>query len=529
MTKWKLFLSQALALAVVGCGGSSGTHVLGSQIGYPIDPETPSTPPSGGQYQTKTFSYSDLEAGSQLGIVSTFMPVNAASSQKSDIVSTVLGSIHAQLIQALPPDAQSVGSLSQNFPACATSQARELAELLNAQGSDDHMIVGQNQAGGSYEDLPEGAERNFYMITASQTVRARKMLAPNETTHCTIFAELDGQGNPCIDRAKALTVAQAFDSSNPNRPGSGIYDQVRTAFGSEWNQNPPGGRDGDMKIVIMFFRSQSVGDYLFGYTSPVDGSQGNSSYSNKGEILYLNGDKDVGQNLSTLAHEFQHLINENEKVSRQGTFPSGATSENETINEGLSQIAEDVCGFDLEHGNRLLVLNINDYFNRPEDYSFFRFNQSGLLGYGQGYLFFRYVREQFGDDAIRSIVKSSSTGKANLDAQLAPVGFSETFRRWAVASYATNLSGNVPSIYRYPSGFKTNASYNAGQLTGPKLSPVSLSGTPSTKSLSPWSVSFQGLSGSANQDLELSVRLSKESTVSVIYEAVKGSFSRLDQ
>lgn len=518
-------LIPMLALALAGCGGSSDSHVVtggsagGGGTGTGGGGSTP--PPS----STQRFSYPSFPNSGQATLVTSFQPTTENSSLTSEILATVNQGMGTLAQSALPRHSSvaAKGALEGRIP-CGTADVKALTAMLG----EDTGVREQSAPAvrPRFQELQEGARESFILIAgAFRTVTAEKMLAPQDTVHCTIFAELDESGRPCVTREKALAVAQAFDSNNPSRPGSGIYSQVRSVFGSEWNQNPAGGRDGDSKVVIVFFRSETLGRNLYGYTSPVD-SSATSELSNKGEFVYINADKDLTQTLSTLAHEFQHLINYNEKVIQQGTFPAGAQDENVSINEGLSQLAEEVCGFDFDQGNTLLVSVTNDYLSRPEEHEFFDFFAAGV-GYGQSYLFFKYVREHFGDATIRAIVDTPAVGKANLDRHLAP-GFAEVFRRWTIANYATNLSGNVPAIYRYPSGFRTNGNYNAGQLVGPYMYGLSNNTTNKIPELGAWSVSYSAYAGGNGGDLNLAIQSNPISSAGVVYEALRGTFSRLD-
>lgn len=512
-----MYLGAALALFLAGCGGSDSSYVY-SGGGAPV--------PGGGG----SFSYPNFSNSSRLTVVSTFQPSDVETTLTSSIVATVDRGFLGSLAQvSLPGTRTGANHSTSSLPACGTAEVGALLKLLDDETARSQSLPTDDSAiRARYEELPEGSQREFFLITGFRKVTAAKVLQPSETAHCTIFAELDTLGQPCISREKALAVAEAFDSQNPNRPGSGIYDQVRAAFGSEWNQNPVGGNDGDMKVVIMFFRSATLGSNLFGYTSPADESRQSSDWSNKGEIVYINADKEIGQNLSTLAHEFQHLINYNSKVAQQGTFPANAQDENVTINEGLSQISEDVCGFDLDHGNTLLVTMINNYLSEPEAYNFFDFYHKNL-GYGQGYLFLRYVREHFGDETIRAIASGSRVGKDNLEANLGSVGLNEVFRRWAVANYASTLNGTIPMIYRYPSGFRTNGTYDAGQLNGPRVGNLTSGGTSYSSTLGSWGVGYQSLVGGLGGSVSLQVQVPGESTAGIVYEASSGTFSRFDQ
>lgn len=526
-----------LALALAGCsdGGDDSAVVVGAGGGGGGGGGGPVNPPS----QNRTFSYPNVGANSRVTLIGNFQPGSETSSATAQVTAAVQQGPFSTLARMALPQADpgstsgpaTPGALPVTRTACGTADVTALTNLMGegrVMGMSPKAEVRTQAATpvrSRFQELAEGAKQDFFLITAFKTVTAQKILQPNETVHCTIFAELDPAGNPCLSRDKALQIAQAFDSNNPARPGSGIYDQVRNEFGSEWNQNPVGGNDGDTKVVLMFFRSATLGQGLFGYTSPADQSQTPTDLGNKGEIVYINADKDLVQNLATLAHEFQHLINQNEKIVRQGTFPAGAMDENVTVNEGLSGLSEEICGYGFDVSD-LLVDICNDYLSRPEEHEFFDFFAAGL-GYGEGFLFFKYAREQYGDQVIRSIVTSPQVGLANLDAQL-PNGFAENFRRWTVANYATNLSGQVPKEYRYPSGFRTDGNYGAGQLVGVRTFPMG-TGQNRTDPLGAWSTQYLTFSDGNGDDLRLDVATAPNSPVGVVFEAVEGTLTSFDQ
>ena len=467
----------------------------------------------------REFAFSNFGANSRATVVISNAPAGETASVNSDVVVAV-----EQGFGALGRVALSRGPESDHGAACGTADVRVMSDLM---GLHDPATLAQTAPGTkrSYQNLPEGSQLDFLMITKGSSITAEKVLEPQETLHCTIFAELGPDGEPCISRSRALAVAQAFDSNNPARPGSGIYSQVRDVFGSEWTAN--GGIDGDSKVVLLFFRGATLGTSLYGYTSPVDSrpGAGASNFSNQAEILYLNADKSDHQVLSTMAHEFQHLICENQKIIQQGAFPAGAQEENVSLNEGLSELAEEICGFTLESGNTLLADYINDYLSRPEEHEFFNFRAAGV-GYGQGYLFYKYVHEHYGVGVVRSLATSTGVGMANLDSFL-PNGFRETFRRWSVAVWATNLAG-TPEIYRYPSGFRTNGNYAAGQLTG--VMPFALNNGFSTTSpsMGGWSVAYFTFANGNGSNVSLKAQVPANSPANAIFEETQGTFSRVD-
>lgn len=514
-------VAVGLTLASLGCGGGGGNDEVVASANQSSN--APAPPPSGPDMPVavpKTFQFPNFSVDSKLTLVANFQTAGETpnlSGTAEAILSDLGSGPFAQLAARQAPNEDE----SEPIHPCGFADAYSFQELRGPSTINPQ----QAEIRPRFQELPEGAEEDFFLIPAFREVTAEKVLGPNETVHCTIFAEVIA-GQPVVDRTKALAVAQAFDSNNPERPGSGIYDQVRAVFGSEWNQNPPGGNDGDEKIVIFFFSSQTLGSGLFGYMSPADSDPNGGNSSNMGEIIYVNGDKSLYQTLATISHEFQHVINQNQKVNQQGLNPPNAPTENVSLNEGLSGLSEEICGYDFESGNELLVAITNGYLTKPEKHEFFDFFQSGL-GYGQSYLFLKYVREHFGDQTIRAISTDTKIGRESLDAHL-PGGFAEIFRRWTVANYATNLTGQVPSIYRYPSGFKTKGDTPAGTLVGVKTFPMPNNQSTRSSLLQPWSATYLSLQSEPGTGLTATINPAGGSPYGLVFENIAETFTSFE-
>ncbi len=526
MKKW--LIMSLLASLTFGCGGGGGDDGVSAQAaGTAVTATTPTNPNTNNDPtvaiapgQVQTFSFPGFSVNSRLAIVANFQTPTATNNQTGTLsaqLNSGSGAIPREVLNRYDPS-----QASEGVNPCGFADVSVMTSVMEDESVREQSVPGIRPR---YQELPEGTRRDFFLVPAFKAVPGEKILEPSETEHCTIFAEVV-DGAPVVDRTKAMIVAQAFDSNNPQRPGSGIYDQVRAAFGSEWNQNPPGGNDGDQKIVLFFFSPKTLGEGLFGFVSPADGNPDGGTNSNRGEIIYVNAGKSNYQTLATISHEFQHVINQNEKVNQQGLNPPGAQQENVSINEGLSGLSEEVCGYTFESGNDLLVLVTNNYLQKPEQHEFFNFFAAGL-GYGQSYLFFRYVREHFGDATIRALSADPDTGIANLDEHL-PVGFAETFRRWTIANYATNLSGNVPSIYKYPSGFRTDGTYPAGTLVGVKTFPMNNNANNRTAALGPWSTTYLVLDDEPGSGLTATITPAGSSAYGVIFEQQEGQFTTFE-
>ncbi len=289
-----------------------------------------------------------------------------------------------------------------------------------------------------------GETTEFFVITTFQTVTCQRLLNDAQTENCLIFAQVV-DGTPVISEATALAVAQGFDSDNPFQDGdSGIYADTRARIGSEWKVD--GGRDGDERVVFVFLTSESIGGTgLFGFFNPADEqSVETNSSSNEGEILYLNADRaqdDVYDALSTISHEFSHLILYNEKVAQDGAFPESAEPENAVLDEGLAVLNEELSGFGYsgdQGGNFFLLSALSNVLEEGLNRRYFQFG-GRLSDYGAGYLFWRYVHDQLGLQAINTLTTSTETGRANFSKVLEEP-FYVFFQRY---TQAVALNGQV--------------------------------------------------------------------------------------
>ncbi len=515
----RLWAFLIIALLVCGCGGGGGDDQPvartdpGNIVPAPANPAQPAQPA-----QQKTFTIPNFGTNQQAILVSGFQP---PTQQPAQTASYTVNSNN----RGLPTTARQ-GEAPTQDPLVSVCAA-PLFHQAEPPAPTAREILGRGVVS-RFETLAEGSQQSFFVATTGQRVTAQKVLEPNETIHCTIFAQVVNN-TPILSRARALEFARAFDNNNPFRPGDGIYNQVRAVFGSEWNQNPPGGRDGDTKVVFLFLNAQGIGNNgFFGFFNPSDSlSLAQNANSNEAEILYFNANKTTDELIGTIAHEFQHMINYNQKVIRQGQFPAGAQSENLSVNEGLSVLAEDIAGYTLNSGNGFQFSVVRSYLNAPQNFSFFRFTN---FEYGQGYLFFRYVFEQFGSQTITSISTSTEVGLTNLNANLVP-GFQEVFRRWTIANHATNLTGaNLPNEFRYPSGFQTNGTFpGLGTLPGPAFLTAPTNGNFTTPTQDPWSAAYLRYAGGNGTALTLQFTQPADVTTSLLHESPTGSFSSAQQ
>jgi putative cell wall-binding protein len=207
--------------------------------------------------------------------------------------------------------------------------------------------------------------------------------------------------NNQITDADAVKLGKEFD----NR----IYPSVTNNFGTESDVDHNG------KINILCYDIQDgfadSGAYVGGYFWA--GDLYNTSYSNQSEIFYmdtypsmgLSSTKDVTQAYSTLAHEFQHMVNFNQNVLIEGH------QEMDTwLNEGLSMAAEQI------YSGQGLSDRV-DYYNTSSSiqngHSLLYWDDSGdvLSNYSLSYLFLQYIKLQAGqgNQIFKEILKDPNS------------------------------------------------------------------------------------------------------------------------
>jgi hypothetical protein len=219
----------------------------------------------------------------------------------------------------------------------------------------------------------------------------------------------------------------------------GLLEITRQVYG-----NPPnigsnfqkGGGDGKTHFLICDIQDgwSGTGSYVAGffYSVDVDPNTGYVSYSNRRDMLYidsypgifLNGRYRTSTALSTLSHEFQHLIHWNFDPNEVTFF-----------NEGLSEYAEYLCGFDLRSphgylGNVNLPLTV--WNGTLEDYS-------------RAALWTRFVAEQYGTTFLKNFVQNATTGTTAFEQALVQSGIASSFNTTLQNFFTANWLGTAGS------------------------------------------------------------------------------------
>ncbi|MBQ7568237.1 hypothetical protein IJT17_05455 [bacterium] len=388
-----------VAAGLVGCGGSDSHHGHG--------------------YTDKSLNLGTLSSKQTATIALGYYPGSDASDSAVINLSCkgVARPASVKVYKALDTENESIERYgTPEMEAAGRAAVEKYKKQCLAKGTD----IAPCKANTVYTDLNEGETTLIDVYLRSEkNVTVQKMHKNSDTSSVIVLAEVVN-GEPVISKEKALSYDEYFGTNNHYDPeGLGIGERVRKTFGSEWRKD--GGMDGTKKVVLIFLSSNTIGSGTYGYCTTIDSlPKSQESYSNEGEILYLNGDKEGIDIYSTIAHEFQHMCNFNQKYIKDGTF-SGDSFEMLSINEGQSMLAEDICGFNLdpvcdgeaEPGNYFLGSAINSYLSNPNEVNSVSFDNTGGA-YGKAYLTMRYIADAFGVDYVTRIATSSSVGFDNV-------------------------------------------------------------------------------------------------------------------
>ena len=215
-----------------------------------------------------------------------------------------------------------------------------------------------------------------------------------------------------------------------------IYPRITSVFGREWTP----GVDNDPHLSIVNAPLRGAAGY---FTSTDEYAKAVYPFSNQREAVYMDSEPSrIGSFLYSriLAHELQHAIHWN-----------ADPSEEQWVNEGLSELAVSVAGLDLGRPRRVgsRPVSLVKWPLELED--------SGE-SYGVASLFMHYLVEHYGDpEDLRPLLREPRDGVAGIDAYLAASGHTDDFRdvfgKWAAA----NLLDEDRGPYGY-SGLDVRAS-----------------------------------------------------------------------
>ncbi len=300
-----------------------------------------------------------------------------------------------------------------------------------------------------------GSIDKFFVYNFEKTeydeIRA-KLLAIGDIT--TVWVDTTELGNQHVTQAEVDSILKALEDRTPTPsrdPNKGIVELDEEFFGA------PPNLDGDNKTDFLITDIKDGWEpgegFIAGFFSSND--QTTNTGSNQRDMLYIdsypgifnNGERDPFGPLPVLAHEYQHLIHFNHDKN-EFTF----------VNEGLSEVAEVICGYPLRSPSR--------YLSNPDIPLFDWDNHSSnvLADYSRAALFTLYYLEQLGDDVLKKMVSNQSNGTAAFLEILQEKGvgydFNQLFKNFTTANIINNKSIDPKLGYDYPLSLQPAPTYD---------------------------------------------------------------------
>ena len=219
----------------------------------------------------------------------------------------------------------------------------------------------------------------------------------------------------------------------------------------------PSDLDGNGRVIILFtptvnrLSPPGSDDFVGGFFFGLD-LMPNLEHSNAGEVFYTLVPDPTGEHGNVrdadlirrwvspiLAHEFQHMINHNERLIKRGAPQREAL----WLSEGLAHMAEDLVGEELRKRGRETEADEHQIGNRqraslfltkPSDVSVtIAVGQGSLEERGAAWLFLEYLRGQTGSNSVlRSLTGTTLTSTVNVETVMGR-DWADLFSDWSAA------------------------------------------------------------------------------------------------
>lgn len=195
----------------------------------------------------------------------------------------------------------------------------------------------------------------------SRTTTLRRQAVATDGRTINLWLENSEYGTDKISDTTLDTLIQRFSGA-----GNSVYNMVTGLAGQPWGTHAYGdliAADQPIDIVFVNFDRNNQPYGLLGYFWSInnfvrDITDSDFRYSNESvsfymdtETIYLDTRDGLAAQLSTLAHEFVHMINFYQRGVRMGTAPGGAFYTFDTFLEEMSALMmEDVVGLNVTPG-----------------------------------------------------------------------------------------------------------------------------------------------------------------------------------
>jgi hypothetical protein len=351
-------------------------------------------------------------------------------------------------------------------------------------------------------------------------------------------------------------LAEKFLKSGTNND---IYDWVTNIYGAEWGTT--GYTDlitPDNNITIFLYDidndenssipSSLVAGFFYAKDNFVKTSSSGyvSDYSNQRIMFYIDApyfayttgttwaitQSYPMQIISTLSHEFQHMI----QFYQKSVVNNLSTVSDTWINEMCSMVTEDfVADKILSDGPR--GVTYNDYtsgsanngygrmplYNYQNDISLIKWlsgsgKSSVLYSYSHAYSFGAYLARNYGGvNLFKKIVQNGYTDTNAVTNALSALGYSETFstvlQKWAIAGLLSD-STSASSYYQYNTGSAITSTISSVDYNLGSINLYNYSHTPTIYTSSNWS-SLSSMNYASNRLYKAGSSVTGENTYSI--------------
>jgi len=238
-----------------------------------------------------------------------------------------------------------------------------------------------------------------------------------------------------------------------------LYGVATRAFGSESDLDQNG------RVLILFTpivnglteTSQCAQSYVTGFFFPldIDPTAENDDRSNQAELFYAivpdpDGTVTCDHTVErvtrivpvTFVHELQHMINYHQHV-----VVRGGSSEQTWLNESMSHMAEELAALHFEalgQTERFTAFSLGDLYNgykylkNPGSHQMMYDEGTGTLEQrGAGWLFLRWMVDQFGVDILRRMSETNLNSTENVAAAAGEL-MSKLLSDWFLANYVSD-------------------------------------------------------------------------------------------
>lgn len=257
--------------------------------------------------------------------------------------------------------------------------------------------------------------------------------------------------------------------SNSRDPNKGILENTEDVYGLPPVNQYSSDLITDFLMLDIKDGSQGGGNIL-GFFSPTDQVDPLvQPISNGMNLLYIDSQEGLqggmSRLLSTIAHEFQHLIHYNRKRNSL-TF----------LNEGCSEESSILSGYsDRRDDSYLKNTNVN-FFRWTKDLSA---TDDLLADYTRAMTWVHYLAEQYGEQFLYEFTGAKTDSMARVDEALGKIGrtdidWRETLKGFAVANYVQTNAQETAYGYRFRVASTRAKTVNYLQKDYPNSESVSL-------------------------------------------------------